>query len=263
VPPSSGSRWSIVYAKQRESEAPFSDGVNGPIMDKVESTTSETAARNLLPAGARELGVWKVDAGASTTNASSGVQYTETVPITAMEGGVVRLRNQTEQDAWAPADGALANRIDTGGLLQRVGNAWINTRRRQGDQVEALASSGAVAPANASTPVILFTLPEEAPVNALLHIQADIEIYMDSVAAGANFAGYLQLIRVETNTVLTQRRWHSNGRTGRYAYPSVELNRALGSTIPAGAQFRFNITNDAASAGGVEIRNAFLSWSVS
>ncbi|WP_295821539.1 hypothetical protein [uncultured Microbacterium sp.] len=125
--PSSGSRWSVIYAKQRETEAPFSDATAGPIIDKVESTTSETAARNLLPAGARELGVWKVDAGVSTTNAASGVTYTETVPYTAMEGGVVLLRNQTEQDAWTPHDGSLAFRVDEGVHLRRAGGKWMPT----------------------------------------------------------------------------------------------------------------------------------------
>lgn len=122
--PSSGSRWSIVYAKQRESEAPFSDGATGPLIDKVESTTSEDAARTLLPAGARELGVWKVDAGATTTNASNGVTYTETVPYTAMEGGVVLLRNATEQAAWAPADGSQAYRLDLQRHTLRVNGQW-------------------------------------------------------------------------------------------------------------------------------------------
>ena len=123
--PSSGSRWSVVYAKQRETEAPFSDTAAGPLIDKVESTTSETAARNLLPAGARELGVWKIDAGVTTTNAASGVTYTETVPYTAMEGGVVLLRNQTEADAWAPHDGSKAYRLDLGAEFTRVGGFWV------------------------------------------------------------------------------------------------------------------------------------------
>lgn len=122
--PTSGSRWSVVYAKQRETEAPFSDSTAGPLFDKVESTTSETAARNQLPAGARELGVWKIDAGTTTTNAASGATYTETVPYTAMEGGAVLLRNQAEQDAWAPHDGSLAYRLDTAAFLFRYSGAW-------------------------------------------------------------------------------------------------------------------------------------------
>lgn len=121
--PSSGSRWSVVYAKQRETESPFSDTVAGPLFDKVESTQSETAARNLLPAGARELGVWKVDAGATTTDAANGVTYTETVLYTAMEGGTVLLRSQAEQDAWAPHVGSTAYRIDTKRKMTRLASS--------------------------------------------------------------------------------------------------------------------------------------------
>ncbi|WP_394685333.1 hypothetical protein [uncultured Microbacterium sp.] len=127
--PSSGSRWSIVYAKQRETEAPFSDAAAGPLIDKVESTTSETAARNLLPAGARELGVWKIDAGVTTTNAASGVTYTETVPYTAMEGGTVLFRNQAERDAWAPHEGSMGYQLDTQRGYEYLGATigWVHS----------------------------------------------------------------------------------------------------------------------------------------
>jgi hypothetical protein len=122
--PASGSRWSVIYARQRETEAPFSDSVNGPIIDKVESTTSETAARALLPAGALEIGVAKVDAGSANTNAG-GVTITETVPYTAMEGGRVLLRSQDEQDAWNPHDGSEAYRLDLEYPLDRVDGEWV------------------------------------------------------------------------------------------------------------------------------------------
>lgn len=96
--PGSGSRWSIVYVKQRESEPPFSDGATGPIIDKVESTTSESAARTLLPAGAVELAVVKVDAGSATTSAV-GVTITQTAQFTAAAGGAVPFRTRAEMDA--------------------------------------------------------------------------------------------------------------------------------------------------------------------
>jgi hypothetical protein len=121
--PASGSRWSIVYVKQRESAAPFSDGADGPVIDKVESTTSEAAARAALPAGALELAVVQVASGSANTNAV-GVTITQTVPYTAMEGGTVLLRNQAEQDAWTPSDGAPAYRLDKSFTLLRAGGAW-------------------------------------------------------------------------------------------------------------------------------------------
>lgn len=121
--PGSGSRWSVVYVKQRESEAPFSDGADGPVIDKVESTTSEAAARALLPAGALELAVVQVNAGAANTNAV-GVTITQTALYTAMSGGTVFVRNSTELTAWTPADGSRAYRIDNGLDYERAGGAW-------------------------------------------------------------------------------------------------------------------------------------------
>jgi hypothetical protein len=125
--PSSGSRWSIIYEKQREMESPFSDTAWGPIADKVESTSSETAARTalaLIP-GAVELAVVKVDAGAASIVAASGVTLTQTSKYTAAEGGVVLVRNATELAAWTPADGATAYRIDEQRAYVRRSGAWV------------------------------------------------------------------------------------------------------------------------------------------
>ncbi|GLU91358.1 hypothetical protein [Agromyces sp. NBRC 114283] len=118
--PASGSRWSVIYARQRE--ATKGDGADGPIIDKVEQT-SLSAARALLPAGALELGHVQVPAGSGTTNAA-GVIITQTALYTASSGGVVWLRNQTEESGWTPADGSLAYRLDTKALLIRRGGAW-------------------------------------------------------------------------------------------------------------------------------------------
>lgn len=122
--PASGSRWSVVYVKQREMDAPFSDTANGPIIDKVESTTSLTAARALLPAGALELGYAQVAAGSANTNAV-GVTIATTAPYTAMVGGVVPLRNETEMNAWTPHDGSTSYRLDSGDQLLRAGGVWV------------------------------------------------------------------------------------------------------------------------------------------
>jgi hypothetical protein len=121
--PASGSRWSVVYVKQKETDAPFSDGSSGPVIDKVESTSSAAAARASLPDGALEIALVKVDAGSANTNAV-GVTITQTAPYTAMEGGVVLLRDSTDQSGWAPHDGSVAYRIDTNAFIDRVGGDW-------------------------------------------------------------------------------------------------------------------------------------------
>lgn len=121
--PPTGSRYSVIYVRQRESTR--GDGADGPIIDKVEHT-SLTSARAALPPGALELGHVLVPAGAATSNAS-GVVITQTVLYTAMAGGTVLLRNQTEQNAWTPADGAKAFRLDTGAELVRTDGIWADT----------------------------------------------------------------------------------------------------------------------------------------
>lgn len=144
--PGAGSRWSVIYVKQRESAAPFSDGADGPVADKVESTTSEAAARALLPAGALELAVVQTPAGATGT---TGSVITQTYLYTASAGGTVLLRNQTEQDAWTPGNGALATRIDTGMLLIRTAGAWVNATQTATTLVTTFGASvtaGSAAP---------------------------------------------------------------------------------------------------------------------
>lgn len=128
----------------------------------------------------------------------------------------------------------------------------------QGDWIEAITGGG-LAQANAITHLIAFVNPRTISAGALLHIHADAEIW---IPPGGSFAGFLQILR-GNGTVLAQRRWHSQGRTGRFTYPSVELNLAVTEEIPAGTQFRFSMTSDPLSSGAVEVWHAFASWGVS
>lgn len=125
--PASGSRWSVVYVKQRESAAPMSDGADGPVLDKVESTSSEATARGLLPVGALELAVVQIPAGATATN-SVGVVITQTHLYTASAGGTVLVRNVTERNAWTPGDGQLVHVLGTDQLFQYVDSTigWLH-----------------------------------------------------------------------------------------------------------------------------------------
>ncbi|MEX8058749.1 hypothetical protein [Microbacterium sp. 16-032] len=74
-----------------------------------------------IPAGALELATAEVK---SSDLATQTVLITQTWRYTAAAGGVVRLRNKAEMDAWAPANGALAYRLDTGETITRAGGAW-------------------------------------------------------------------------------------------------------------------------------------------
>jgi len=135
--PASGSRWSVVYVKQQETDA--ADAENGPIIHRVESTSSEAAARALLPAGALELAVVKVDAGSATTNAV-GVTITQTHPYTAMAGGVVLVRSSSERDGWSPGPGAECFQLDVGDKYVRAGGQWVRSWTSVAPTVLAAAS---------------------------------------------------------------------------------------------------------------------------
>lgn len=134
---------------------------------------------------------------------------------------------------------------------------WVKTRRPQGGQIEG-QTNGTIAPANATSPLIGFRVGAIA-AGSLLHIHADVEIW---IPPGGSFAGWLQLFRGDT-LLLAQRRWHSQGRSGRFTYPSVEINLPITEEIPADTVFRFALNSDPLSAGGVEVWHAFLSWGVS
>lgn len=123
VSPASGTNYYVVYVKQNESTSPGTDANNNVVVGVALSTVSFAAARSSLPAGALELATVQMPSGKTATNAS-GVTITQTFQYTAAEGGVVMLRNQAEQDAWSPAPGARAFRIDTGTERVRRGTAW-------------------------------------------------------------------------------------------------------------------------------------------
>lgn len=128
VSPVSGTNYYIVYVKQNESASPATDGNTNRVLGTTLSTASLTAARALLPTGALELATVEMPTGKTATN-QSGVVITQTHQYTATQGGVVWLRNATEQAAWSPADGSVAFRLDTQTMMLRSGGSWglVNT----------------------------------------------------------------------------------------------------------------------------------------
>lgn len=122
VSPGAGTNYYVVYAKQNESTAPGTDASNTKVFGAQLSTTSFAAARAALPTGALELATVQMPTGKTATN-NAGVTITQTFQYTAAEGGVVWLRNSTEQAAWTPADGSLGWRMDTSQLVVYMANA--------------------------------------------------------------------------------------------------------------------------------------------
>jgi hypothetical protein len=123
VSPASGTNYYVVYVKQNESTSPGTDASNLPVRGVVLSTTSFAVARATLPTGAVELATVQVPSGVVTTNAG-GVTITQTFQYTAAEGGVVYLRDSTQETGWSPADGSVAYRIDLAAFRYRIGGQW-------------------------------------------------------------------------------------------------------------------------------------------
>lgn len=124
VSPTSGMNYYVIYAKQNEATSPGTDANNDTVRGAVVSTVSFALARSGLPEGAVEIGTVQVPPGVTATNAS-GVIVTTAAPCTAAAGAVVALRSQADQDAWTPADGSRAYRIDLGRYASRVAGAWL------------------------------------------------------------------------------------------------------------------------------------------
>lgn len=126
--PTANSRYDIVYAKQNESEAPFSDANNNPVLGYVSGAAAPSpnlaAAIALVPAGGLPLAAVLVPSGAETTQAG-GVQITQLFTYSALTGGAIWVRSKTEVGALGVfADGQLATDLSTSITYRCVGGAW-------------------------------------------------------------------------------------------------------------------------------------------
>lgn len=119
--PGSNSRIDVIWVRCRFPSYTDS-GQTTPLFGVTQGTASGTPTKPAIPAGAYELATATVPSTATATN--SGVVITQTYRYTAAAGGVVFLRNQTEMDAWAPADGSLAYRIDEDRMRTRIDGSW-------------------------------------------------------------------------------------------------------------------------------------------
>lgn len=248
--PPSGSRWHLIHVHRDW-------GANASSFDSIagSTTTAQIPARATTPGTADDqpLALARVQAGQS--------QVAELIDLRVWGGyggafavDELVLQYLTQLGVNISISGVVWRR-ELNSLSTPI---WVKDRRPQGGQVEGL-TSGAIANANANTPLLAFTVPEMIPAGALLHIHADVEMY---IPPGPAFAGFARLYRGDT-TILAQRRWHSQNRAGRFTYPSVEVNLPVTQDIPAGTVFRFVLNSDPLSSGGVEVWHAFMSWGVS
>lgn len=118
--PGANSRIDVIWVRSLFTTT--GDAGTDPVFGVTQGTAAASPSKPAIPAGALELATAVV---LSTTTQTSTAVITQTHPYTAMEGGVVALRNQTEEAAWAPADGSLAYRIDLNWHRVRLGGAWV------------------------------------------------------------------------------------------------------------------------------------------
>ncbi|GAA2577239.1 hypothetical protein [Microbacterium binotii] len=117
--PNANSRIDIIYVQCRFTS--YTDSANTPVLGVARGVPNASPVAPSIPAGALALASAVVTSADLTT---STVVITQIAPYTAMEGGTVLLRNQAEQDAWAPHAGSEAYRLDLGKRAVRVGGAW-------------------------------------------------------------------------------------------------------------------------------------------
>ncbi|WP_314429566.1 hypothetical protein [Microbacterium lacticum] len=133
--PGANSRIDVIWVRSLFTTT--GDAGTAPVFGVTQGTAAASPSKPSIPAGALELATAVV---LSTTTATSTAVITQTYPYTAMEGGVIPVRNAAELAAWAPADGSQAYQIDNGMMLFRTNGEWK-------------AGSDVVTPFRSNTPV--------------------------------------------------------------------------------------------------------------
>lgn len=149
--PSSNQVIHVVYAKQNEAAAPYSDGNNTPTFGFVSSGQSATPqladALALLPDGALPVVSVQVPSTATTTS-SAGVVVKDIAPFTALTGGKVAFRSYQDLQAWttAPFGQAALVYADSTATYNADytwnGAAWLQTQPRTGVITATTDASG-------------------------------------------------------------------------------------------------------------------------
>ncbi|KJL49147.1 hypothetical protein RS84_00259 [Microbacterium hydrocarbonoxydans] len=154
--PASNSRIDVIWV--RSQFALFSDASNDPVLGVTQGVAAPIPTKPSIPAGAEELGTAVI---LSTATQTSTAAITPTHAFTAMAGGCVFLRNQTEQDAFTPQAGTIAWRIDTQQRLVYMPNAttpgWFHIGGKPADGGAVTISAGSAGFA-AGTPAPLLKI---------------------------------------------------------------------------------------------------------
>lgn len=121
--PASNSRIDVIWF--RPQFVASGDANNNVVFGVTNGVAAGSPTKPAIPAGALELATAVIPSTATATN-SAGVVITQTFLFTAMAGGgPVWVRNDTELNAWTPADGNYAIQLQADWLYERVGGIWL------------------------------------------------------------------------------------------------------------------------------------------
>jgi len=123
IAPQANSRIDVIWFRSRFPSLTDA-GQTKPLFGVTRGVANANPQKPAIPAGAEELATAVVTSTDLVTQTSV---ITQTAKLTVMAGGRVPLRNQAEMDAWVPADGSTAYRIDTGRFYSRAGGQWVLT----------------------------------------------------------------------------------------------------------------------------------------
>lgn len=135
--PVANSRIDVIWIKC-QFDAYGDSGLYVPTFGVTQGTADASPSVPSIPTGATALAHAEVT---STDTTTETVVITQVAPFTAMAGGVVPVRNATELEAWEPADGALAYRIDNGLVYQRSAGSWAYWGERSGEAAGTASGS--------------------------------------------------------------------------------------------------------------------------
>lgn len=251
--PAQDSRWHLIVVR-RDWQANVSkfDSIPGP------TGTAAIPTRETTPGTLDDQPIALVRVQAGQTQ----VVEIRDLRIWGGEGGTLAADELARQYVGRLGTSMMINGVLWNRVLNAVGSpAWMRIPvPRQAGTATGVAGGGIAYP-SATTHLVRFSVPDVIPAGAMLHVHADVEVYVPAAGGEYNFAGFLRILR--DDATLAERRWHSNGRNGRWMYLHVELNTAVAQEMPANTALRFSINSDPLSAGGVEVWMANVAWSVS
>lgn len=161
--PAANSRLDVIWVRSRFTQ--HTDGSNLPEIGVTQGTAAAVPTKPTIPAGALELATAEI---LSTTTTTSAVVITQSARFTAAAGGVVPLRNATDQTAFTAADGQVGYRIDLGQHVYRQAGVW-------NPAVRGMVGTALVEPAN----LVLGSSPAAVPGLALAGMPTGVPVLVE------------------------------------------------------------------------------------